>query len=219
MIIIKGIVFDFDGLIIDTETAWYHCYNSVLSKYNVDLPLEIFWKCIGTHNTILNEFIGERVGKSSITEVKRLAQQLHFETTFNIGLREGVLEYLTEAKELGLKVGLASSSNRDWINRFLCQFDIAHFFDVVKSSDDVRNVKPDPELYFKAIEALEISPNEALAFEDSDNGSRAAKTAGLFCVIVPNPVTEGLTFSSYDLRINTMADQTLSDLLYILEKK
>jgi putative hydrolase of the HAD superfamily len=79
-------------------------------------------------------------------------------------------------------------------------------------------VKPDPELYLQAVEALGVKPEEALAFEDSANGSIAAKAAGLRCVIVPNPVTENLDFRNYDLRIRSMGDQRLSDVIHQMDE-
>jgi putative hydrolase of the HAD superfamily len=216
---IKAIVFDFDGLIIDTETVWFDCFSEVLSSYRVDLPIEFFSRCVGTHSTELSAYIEARVEEAEAAKkVRALAAELHAKKIISVQVREGVRDYLEEARSLGLRIGLASSSNREWIERFLMTLNLKEYFQIIKSSDDVIKVKPDPELYLQAVEALGVKPEEALAFEDSDNGSRAAKAAGLWCVIVPNPVTENLDFRNYDLRIRSMGDQRLSDIIRQMDK-
>ncbi len=156
-------------------------------------------------------------GRTDISEVRKAAAQLHAEKMATVALRDGVAEYIEAAQRLGLKVGLASSSDRAWVESFLCRFSLLDSFEVIKTKDDVANVKPDPELYLKAVQALGIEAHEALAFEDSANGAAAAKAAGLWCVIVPNPVTEGLAFGSVDGRLRSMTDRPLKDIIEELQ--
>ncbi|WP_134705014.1 HAD family hydrolase [Ammoniphilus sp. YIM 78166] len=202
---IKAVVFDFDGLIIDTETVWYEAYKEVFQEHDLHLPMDEFLKCIGTDIDFLAEYFqGEIDAKEKRAAITAKAAEKHTKKMKWVNTRGGVREYLAEAKQLGLRIGLASSSSKDWVEGFLKQLDILHYFEVIRTREDVTKVKPDPALYLSAIEALEVKSYEAVAFEDSANGAKAAKDAGLKCVIVPNEVTKSLEFVEVDLRIGSM---------------
>lgn len=211
---IKAIIFDFDGLIVDTESVWYEAYRDVLLEYELELSLEKFSEVIGTHDTVLYSYIQENLKKPVENEqIEKLALELFHKKMVQPVLREHVEEYLLAAKKSGLKIGLASSSSRKWVEGYLKRLNIFQYFDVIKTRDDVSNVKPDPELYNKAIDALGIQSSEAIAFEDSLNGLKAARKAGLKCVIVPNSVTANLPFEDFSIRLSSMKDMTLKELL------
>jgi putative hydrolase of the HAD superfamily len=215
---IKAIVFDFDGLIVDTETIWYEAYKHVLKGYEIDLPLSEFGKVIGTNNGQLFRYI-ESLSDGKIQEeiIEAAAHEHYYSLMTEPELREGVLDYLEAAKKAGLKIGLASSSRRAWVVGYLKQFKIDHFFETIQTKDDVKNTKPDPELYLRATEALGVKPEEALAFEDSLNGLRAARAAGLHCVIVPNPVTSHSPFTDFSHRLSSMGEITFEEVLNLVE--
>jgi putative hydrolase of the HAD superfamily len=216
----QAIIFDFDGLIVDTETAWYEAFKDVLQTYGLALTVEQFSKVIGTDDTILYSYIEENLETPVGREIIRKAAHDHFhEKMGEPALRDGVEDYLIEAKQLGLKIGLASSSRRDWVVHYLKKFSILEYFDVIKTRDDVSVVKPNPELYIKAVEALEVPASEALAFEDSLNGLTAARAAGILCVVVPNAVTEHLTFLDHSLKLSSMADLSLTQVLSAVGQK
>lgn len=217
--LIKAIIFDFDGLIIDTETAWYEAYKEVMVYYKSELPLEDFAKCIGTDDSVLNELFKNQLGDScNIEEIKARAKIIHKIKMKTPQAREGVKDYLEEAKNLGYKIGLASSSSREWVTYYLDELGLLHYFEVIITRDDVNKVKPAPDLYLKAIKALNISSEEALAFEDSLNGLQSTVAAGLKCVIVPNSVTEFLAFEKYELRLKSMAERRLIDIIKFIEQ-
>jgi putative hydrolase of the HAD superfamily len=213
---IKALIFDFDGLIFDTETPWYLAYKQVLANYGVNLPIEIWGRCIGT---TYNEFnpIKYVLEEASInvdeSEIHQEAKSQYKLLICDQQLRPGVLEYLRDAKSKGLKTGIATSSKLAWINEYLDGFQIRNYFNVIYSADDVRNVKPDPELYESAIKALEVKAIEVIAFEDSLNGLTAAKRAGANCVVVPNDVTSIMSFDESDFRIQSMKDTPLGEIL------
>jgi len=215
---ISAIIFDFDGLIIDTETAWYEAFKEALNFYQAELPLEEFAKCIGTDDTVLYAYLKEQLGESCNTEeIKTRAYGIHKEKMAAAQAREGVKEYLDEAKSSGYKIALASSSSREWVTHFLGELGLLNYFEVIVTRDDVEKVKPAPDLYLKAVDALNIEPAEAIAFEDSLNGLNAAVAAGLKCVIVPNPVTESLAFDKHALRLKSMAEKRLVDVIRHIE--
>ncbi len=215
---IKAIIFDFDGLIVDTETVWYEAYKETMGFYQADLPLERFVHCIGTDDTLLHAFFREQLGeRCNIDEIEARAKSLHKGKMKTPQAREGVREYLEESRNMGYKIALASSSTREWVTHYLHELKLLHYFDVMITQDDVQKVKPAPDLYLKAIEVLHIHSSEAVAFEDSLNGCQAAVTAGLKCVIVPNPVTESLPFEKHSLRLASMAEKRLMDVIELIK--
>jgi putative hydrolase of the HAD superfamily len=215
---ISAIIFDFDGLIIDTETAWYEAFKEAMNFYQADLPLSEFAKCIGTDDTALYAFITETLGeRCDLADIKERANSIHKIKMVEAKAREGVQAYLDEAKALGLKIGLASSSSREWVTHFLGELGLLNYFEVIVTRDDVEKVKPAPDLYSKAVTDLKIDAKNAIAFEDSLNGLTAAVAAGLKCIIVPNPVTEALIFEKHVLRLKSMAEKSLVDVIRDLE--
>ena len=93
------------------------------------------------------------------------------------------------------------------------RFDLRNVFEVIRCADDVTHTKPHPELYLSAASALGVSPSEAVAFEDSPNGALAANRAGVFCVVVPNPMTRHLSFETPDKTLSSLDEIPLASLL------
>ncbi|MGY3717913.1 HAD family hydrolase [Sutcliffiella cohnii] len=217
---IKAIVFDFDGLILDTEYALYESFCELLEIDSSNLPIKDYAHYIGTDSEALYELIVKKAnGKMSKEEIIEKTHVLHKEKLKSPISREGVKEYLKAAKEKGLKIGLASSSNREWVTHFLNELNLLHYFDILQTRDDVEKVKPDPTLYKNVIEHFGINPSEAIAFEDSANGTKAAIAAGLNVVIVPNKITETLHFEKYHARISSMREKELNEIIDIIEAK
>src|SRR5581483_5413115 len=101
----------------------------------------------------------------------------------------GVEAAIADARRLGLKIGLASSSHRDWVVGHLSRLGLHAHFDTLKTADDVTHTKPHPELYLAVLDALGLQAREAIALEDSPHGIHAARNAGIFCVVIPNQMT------------------------------
>lgn len=213
---IKAVVFDFDGLILDTETQEYKALQEVYGEYGGHLPLDVWGECIGTHAdffdpvSYLEEQIGKTIDRDAFAEqrMQKFAVLLQHEKAL-----PGVEDYLTAARELGLKIGLASSSNYKWVSKHLNNLNLLQAFECIRTSDNVETVKPDPALYIEAAKCLGVKPEECLAFEDSANGALAAKRAGMYCVIVPNTVTKDLDFDEVDHRLESMAEMELAQLM------
>lgn len=218
---IKAIVFDFDGTLMDTETSAYDAICEVYAEYGQKLNFESWALNIGT----IGEFdvYGELERLSGITldriAAKARFKEFHIAKVTSIALLPGVKERLEEAQRLGLAIGLASSSDRAWIEMHLERQGIRSYFQAIRSSDDVEKVKPDPALYRLAVEALGVRPDEAIAVEDSLNGLRAAKAAGLYGIAVPNHVTSHMDFSIADLVLNSLEDQPLERIIQSIEQR
>lgn len=219
---IRALIFDFDGTILDTETAWYEAFKEAYLEHEVELTLDMYGKCIGTSLHVFDPY------EYLITELKipldrKVFRQgihaRHTELMEQEGIRSGILDYLAGAKELGLRIGLASSSKRAWIDKYLAQLGIGHYFEAIRTAEDVALVKPHPELYELALKDLGVQPHEAIAIEDSPNGARAAAAAGMHYIVVPNPVTKFLTFDGEPRTVLSLTELSLQALLEAVRGK
>jgi HAD superfamily hydrolase (TIGR01509 family) len=213
---IKALVFDFDGLILDTEGPVFQSWQEIFQNYGYNMTLDDWQICIGSQEGTEEFFnnLGEKLDRSFDMQVeapKRLDRELQLIATQPI--LPGVLEYIQGAKEIGLKLGIASSSPCKWVLGHLEQRGLRDHFECVLAAEDVRLTKPDPGLYATALRCLDVSAHQAIAFEDSPNGVLAAKRAGLYCVAVPNPLTRQLQIEQADLQLNSLEELPLNSLL------
>lgn len=219
---IKALIFDFDGLILDSETTEFLSWQEVYRTFGYEIPLDLWQSGIGTLNgfhpfTHLEQQIGRKLDYHAINEPRR---QRDAELLAAQSVLPGVESYLASARQLGLKVGLASSSAHSWVDMHLKQLKLFESFDVICCRDDVEGrAKPDPAVYLSAVSALQIRPNQALALEDSANGVLAAKRAGLWCVAIPNQMTHTLNFDLADHRLTSLADLPLGNLLSLFNQQ
>ncbi|WP_349305412.1 HAD family hydrolase [Bacillus sp. FJAT-50079] len=209
---IKAVIFDFDGTIIDTETPWFEIYRELLKMdYDFDLPLEAFARVIGTTNGSLFDLIDQSLTHPiDRQQFKEKARSHYLKIKDDLPLRNGFLDILNGIKNSGTKLALASSSNREWVVGFLDKHRLIDDFPIIFTAEDVEEVKPNPALYIKTLEALGVEPNEAIAVEDSANGSLAAIKAGINCLIIPNDMTKNLTFHQNTRMIDSYLDFDLA---------
>ncbi|MCM3133335.1 HAD family hydrolase [Paenibacillus polysaccharolyticus] len=213
---IKALIFDFDGTIIDTETAWYIAFRDAYKEHGVDLTLEMYSKCIGTSLKTFNpyEYLITDLNLPIDRDAFRESVQLQHAALMNKEkVRPGIQEYLEQASKAGIKLAVASSSKREWVEQHLEQLKLKDYFEVIRTADDVANVKPDPELYNQALEALGVTADEAVAIEDSPNGARAAASAGMHCVVISNTITGTLAFDMPHQRLSCLTDLPFNDLI------
>ena len=212
---IRAIVLDFDGLILDTEEPIHRSWLEVYRAYGQDLPFERWVQTVGSTNTAFDprRYLEERLGRPLPQDV--LERRLNRRTEMVLANQPlpGVIQRIDEARDLGLKLGVASSSSREWVSGHLARLGILDLFDCLRCRDDVTNVKPEPDLYLAAIDCLGVTAGEAVAIEDSPNGVAAAKRAGMACVAVPNEITAQLDLSGADLVLNSLEDLTVTQLL------
>ncbi|WP_159883430.1 HAD family hydrolase [Paenibacillus puerhi] len=219
---IRAVVFDFDGLILDTESAEFESFQAMYLQHGAELTIEVWGACIGTAPGVFDPYedLERCLGRPYDREAARMQRRSYYaDRMAQADIRPGVRSYLEEARRLGLSIGLASSSTRDWVTGYLDQYGLLSYFEVIRTRDDVRQVKPDPELYVQTLDALGVAPGEAIAFEDSPNGAKAAWTAGMNCVIVPNAVTGLLSFGPHHFRLNSMADTPLAEVIRKLQEQ
>lgn len=215
-LMIRALVFDFDGLILDTEISAFQSWQEIYQAYQQDLPLEKWVLCIGTSEKVFEpyDYLASLVSQPlPRDEIQARRLQRHLELIAAEVALPGVETYIADARRLGLKLAVASSSSRRWVVGHLARLGLATHFDAIVCGDEVACVKPDPALYLAALDALAVQADEAIALEDSPNGVTAARRAGIFCVAIPNTLTSTLPLEHASLRLNSLADFPLEHLL------
>jgi HAD superfamily hydrolase (TIGR01509 family) len=220
--VIKALIFDFDGLIMDTESPAVDGWKIIYAEYGQEFPLQAWIQAVvgvDAANFDAAAHLAALTGQSLDLEALRsraLAYRLQVQST--LPPLPGVHDYLQTARRLGLRRAVASSSTHARVEGYLHQLGLFDEFDVIICREDVSHIKPDPELFLKACDTLKLRTDEALVFEDSPNGILAANRAGMHVVAVPNPITAQATIEGASLRLSSLADMPLEDLLRQFER-
>ena len=215
---VEALVFDFDGLILDTEYPIYQAWQECYEAHGRHLALEVYCECVGSDfgrfdpASHLEEAHGGDIDWDFWDE-KREARVR--EIVNHLPPLPGVAERLAEARKAGLPCAVASSSPRSWVEPHLERLGLRHYFEFTKCRDDVVEPKPAPDLFSAAVEGLGVAPSRALVFEDSLNGLKASLAAGIPCVVVPNRVTGHLVFSGSVLRLGSFAEVSLAEIIIL----
>jgi HAD superfamily hydrolase (TIGR01509 family) len=211
----RAVILDFDGLIVDTESPIFEAWRTVYARRGRELRLESWQHALGTHGGFdpyahLGALLGETLSRDALLEEVQILNRAACEAQ---PLLPGVADLLHAARGLGLQTAVASSSTRGWVEGWLARHGIRALFDVVCGREDVAQVKPAPDLFLLAALRLDIPPGACVVFEDSPNGMRAARSAGMLCVAVPNALTRELALPDPDLVVSSLAERPLADLL------
>jgi HAD superfamily hydrolase (TIGR01509 family) len=213
---IRAFLFDFDGLILDTETASRAGWRWLYEQHGQVLPDDLWITVVGTHSAWdvmghLEELVGEPLDREAQNE-RRYAHELTLLETEE--LRPGILDYVRFAEERGVKRAIVSSATRRWIDMHLERLEQAVGWDAILTADrDPSRAKPNPTMYLEALDVLGVGADEAIVFEDSPNGIRAGNAAGIFVVAIPNEVTRHAGLGGADLVLDSLADLAPADLL------
>ncbi|HUQ41497.1 MAG TPA: HAD family hydrolase [Candidatus Limnocylindrales bacterium] len=216
--LIRAVIFDFDGLILETEGPALESWSEIYREHGHEVPMQMWHGFIGSDRGFepadyLAALVGEGFDRAAMQRRRDLRKT---ELIAALDVMEGVRDYIADARRLGLRIGIASSSSRGWVMGHLERLRIHALWDAVLTSDDVEKTKPSPDLYVAAVNALGVAPDQAVALEDSPNGIAAAKDAGLRCVAVPNALTRDLDVSRADVRLGSLAEMPLERLLAVL---
>ena len=213
---IRGIIFDFDGTILDTEYPEFVVWREFFKSYNTDLKPTEWAKTLGTTNKEFNPLqdLAQQVGLSTdLDELLDLRRDQIMQSILQQPILPGVVNYLNNAQKIGLKIGVASSSGRKWVQGHLERLGLLSFFDTIVTSIDVQRVKPDPDLFLLTLDKLGLRSDEAIVLEDSLHGIEAAHQAGLQCVAIPNEISKHLDLSQADMIINSLEEISLNQLI------
>lgn len=211
----RAVILDFDGLILQTEYAGFASLQALFSSRGAEYHLTDYHHIVGTTNDAHDPFtlLEQRTGRPwDRTELA--SERSTHEERMNRNLRPlpGVLELLDQTDALGWPLAVASSSTHDWVDNHLRRIGLYERFSTIVCRGDAPAPKPAPDLYLEAIRRLGVAPDRAIAFEDSYNGSIAAKRAGLHCVAVPHDLTRTQDFSHCDLVIESLTGLRLQRL-------
>lgn len=214
---LRALIFDFDGLLVDTESPSYEAWREPFTERGVDLAMDRWLQVVGTHDADfdplaeLERLTGEAVDDRDELEAgirERFEQLAHDEPC-----RPGVLDLLDAASEAGLTLAVASSSRSRWVESHLERLDLRDRFAAVVGRDLAGwNAKPAPDVYLEALRRIDVSARDALALEDSAHGVASALAAGLSVVAIPNPVTRHLAFDAKVTVVEGFDSLTLDDL-------
>lgn len=209
-----AVIFDFDGLIIDSETPIFRIWEEIYRDHGAELTMGAWQHALGTHNGF--DPYAELAAMTGVTlsreEWAPRVSEEHWRRCESEPLLPGVADRLSEARALGIRTAVASSSTSTWVKPWLERHGLGSAFDVVCTRDDVKAVKPAPDLFLLAAQRMKMPPARCLVFEDSPNGLRAAHAAGMWAVAVPNALTRTLPMPSPHLVLSSLADTTLASL-------
>jgi putative hydrolase of the HAD superfamily len=219
--LIKALIFDFDGLILDTESSIVDGWKEIYAGYGQEFPLQVWIRdVVGTTNATFNPaaHLAALTGQNlDLPALHARVELNHLEVVSKLAPLPGVVNYLAAARRLGLRLAVASSSSHNWVEGHLRRLGLLDNFEVILCREDVRQIKPDPELFLTTLEALKLQADEALVFEDSLNGVLAARRAGMRVVAVPNLITTQTTIEDASLVLASLAELPLEDLLKQME--
>lgn len=215
---LKSLIFDFDGLILDTETPEFRVWQSIYRAHGQEIPIQQWGQIIGGFG-VSNFDAAQHLCDLTHDSLDANALRVQHHRQSNELIEEqpvlpGVLDLLDEAGRLDISLAIASSSPHRWVDTHLTRLGLFGRFDKVICADDVPpgRTKPNPDLFLLALDQLQVPKEAAVVFEDSPNGIRAAKSAGIFSVAVPNPITSMLKFEGESLKVGSLAELKLTDL-------
>jgi putative hydrolase of the HAD superfamily len=208
---VAAIVFDFDGLLMDTETTLLACWQYEWRQHGLELdPAGFFADHGGDITAERYRRLAAAVGPGfdyATSHARRLA---HREELHNgLGLRDGIDAWLTQARDSGLRCAVASSSTEQWVTGMLARVGRLDAFTVLAFGDEVPSPKPAPDVYRLALDRLRLDPAQAIAVEDTPHGVAAARAAGLACIAIPNPFADPSHFTAANLVLTSAADLPL----------
>lgn len=196
-----AVLFDFDGVLVDTEWAIYQAWLATFQAHGHELPLEVYTRCIGSDFATWSP-------KTHLEELSGLAFDWHdldaqrqdaiLAELAGEGTMPGVIPLLEKLATRDIRRAVVSSSSHQWVDGWLEKLEFGDYFESVVCRGDAPQIKPAPDLYVEAARRLGLAAADCLVIEDSLNGMLAAKAAGMPVWIVPNRVTAGLDFSAAD---------------------
>jgi putative hydrolase of the HAD superfamily len=207
---IKGVIFDFDGVIVDSESHWPAVENPYIQAHTVGWSDDLYANLIGMGLDEVFEYLTSQyafnVTKEQYnTDYERLALSLYSDIALPV---PGIIDLLDVFRTRGIQMGIASSSKPAWIKLSLEKHGMSAYFNAITSSrdDDIAHGKPKPDVYLRALAKQSLAANEVIAVEDSTNGIIAATAAGLFCVGVNIDNTNEQDISNSNLQISAYSE-------------
>jgi HAD superfamily hydrolase (TIGR01509 family) len=205
----QSVIFDFDGILVDTEWAIYQAWKRTFEAHGQHLPLDVYTRCIGSDFATWSP-------KTHLEELTGLAFDWHDLDTrrqheieaelMHEGPMHGAVDLLEFLQTAQVPTAVASSSSHRWVDGWLDRLELTKNFHAIVCRGDAPRIKPAPDLFLEAARQLDVTPEHCLVIEDSMNGLKAAKAAGMHAWVIPNRVTECLDFSTADQTFRSLAE-------------
>ena len=187
---ITTVIFDMDGLLFDTEKLYFRCYQQAAREKGLDFPFELFTACIGISREDANHFMrqhfGTKINPEQLNQRAFTLVEEYLMSGQDISVKPGAKKAVELFYRRNLKLGLASSNMRRWIDFYLKKTGLGFYFNTVTSCEEVTKLKPDPEIYLKTAAKLQSDVSQCLVFEDSVPGVTAGICAGMRTCMVPD---------------------------------
>lgn len=206
---IAAFIFDMDGVIVDSEPIHFEIDIQTMHHLGAEISKEQLEKYVGMTNPEMWSLIKQEFNLShSVTEIieYQLSNKIDKIRTMNIKPIEGIVELLDELKSRKIRIGLASSSPRKFIDEVLSKFNITEYFDSIMSGEEVERGKPAPDIYIETATILGVDPKFCYVLEDSRNGVIAAKAAGMYCIGYVNFNSGDQDLSEADMIVSSIRD-------------
>ncbi len=203
---LKAVIFDMDGVIIDSEPLHNKAYHDMFDEVGIDVSAEMYQSFTG-QSTInickrLCDHFNLEQTPENLVALKRKHYKRFFESDSELALIDGVLDLIKDYHNNGITLVLGSSASMDGINQIFERFDLDQYFKAKFSGGDLKQSKPHPEIFIKSAEATGFGRNECLVIEDSTNGVEAAKAANIFCVGYDSFHSKNQDYSKADMVIS-----------------
>ena len=217
----KAIIFDMDGVLINTEPLHYECWKQTMADEGVDMTYDVYKQCIGSTIGYLLELLRNAYGDISDDETLRARM---FAKKEAIVQRDGfppiagVKEAVRRFHEEGFRLEVASSSAGYYIGRVLDTLDIHRYFECYTSGEEVEHPKPAPDTFVRAMEKLKLKPEDCLIVEDSTNGGKAAAAAGAKCVWFHNPDSGDQQIPHAALTITSWSQENVEKIIELMRQ-
>jgi HAD superfamily hydrolase (TIGR01509 family) len=207
----RAVIFDMDGLLLDTETLWHEAEVELFRRHGAEFTWDDKMAVIGTSFEITARYFADRLGRrpeEGAALVDEMVALMHERVRRQVDARPGAVELVERLRAMdGVRLGLASNSPRFLVDDALATASLTDVFETIVTPADVEHAKPAPDIYLRACQNLGVDVSEALALEDSASGVAAAKAAGLTCIAVPQ-------FAETDV---SAADRVIDSLEELLE--
>ncbi|MBV9274997.1 MAG: HAD-IA family hydrolase [Verrucomicrobia bacterium] len=215
---LQAVIFDFDGLIVDTEKPGFDSWNEIYADFGQKLTLSDWTKATGYVGGFdpalhLEAILGRKL---DWTHLSPRREARNWELTLGQPVLPGIKELMLTMKQAGARIGVASNSGFGWVNDGLERLGLRGLVETIVTRDMVMNPKPAPDVYLKAAETLQIDSRSSVALEDSEPGSRAAKAAGMRVIAIPNQFSEHQDLSVADLIVPSASALSLERLISLL---
>lgn len=204
---IKAVIFDMDGTMVDTEKLWGDISRKLAKFYGIDFDENVRVKMMGRKDydslSVFKEYFHLDV---SVEELIKMRRKMILEDISLVQIKEGLFELLDLLDQLSVKKAVATSAFKEFALKILSIFDLEKRFDVVVTGDDITLSKPDPEIFLKTAKHLNISPSDCLVLEDAQNGVEAAYRAGMTVFAIPHEASKNHDFSKATKILSSMLE-------------